>query len=201
MEDNHIDNANPSELEQMRRQLALLKEKLDKEEFVNDRLLRESMKSKADTVNRQGVISFAAGVWALLIVGCFWVPMGFSLTFCIVTVLMMIICMVDTWRIHRPVNSQLLSGDLLTVAKTMLKVKKAYQRWLFFGIPMALGWIVYLGFEIYRFTGHNWGRALPIIIAGLVGGLIGGIIGLRMHKKVVHTCDDMVRQIESIQPE
>lgn len=46
---------NPQEdntLEEMRRQMAILQEKLDNETIVNERLLRESMKHNYSSINR-----------------------------------------------------------------------------------------------------------------------------------------------------
>lgn len=39
-------------LEEMRRQMAILQAKLDKETIINDRLLRESMKNNYSSINR-----------------------------------------------------------------------------------------------------------------------------------------------------
>ena len=48
MENNEINN---SELETMRAQITLLKDKLDKETIVSDKLLRDTMWHKARNIN------------------------------------------------------------------------------------------------------------------------------------------------------
>ena len=46
-----MDN-NDFELENMRQQMATLKKKLDKQEIVNDHIIRQSMKKAAGSINR-----------------------------------------------------------------------------------------------------------------------------------------------------
>ena len=85
MENNEINN---SELETMRAQIALLKDKLDKETIVSDKLLRDTMRHKARNINANAWISVAASIfvifWAL-----FYLPgEGFSWWFSGATILM-----------------------------------------------------------------------------------------------------------------
>ena len=42
----------------------------------------------------------------------------------------------------------------------------------------------------------SWKEALLTILLLAVGGVIGGIIGFRMHRKVIDTCDEIIKQIE-----
>ena len=44
------------ELQQMKEQLAILTKKLDKETIVNERLMRQAMKSKASSIRKQAII-------------------------------------------------------------------------------------------------------------------------------------------------
>ena len=51
-----MDTNNHLELEQMRAQLGILKQKLEKQDIVNERLMRKSMKSKMSWINKYLVI-------------------------------------------------------------------------------------------------------------------------------------------------
>ena len=55
------------EFEEMRKQIAILKEKIQKEEIVNDRLLRQVSKSKLSVMNAQAFMN--------LIISLFCVPL------------------------------------------------------------------------------------------------------------------------------
>lgn len=186
-----------SQIEEMRQQLAVLKDKLGKEEIVNERLLRESMGVKVKIVNRKARWGVSGCAFVVLMMPCYFIPQGYTWLFCGFTTLIMIFCAVATWWMHRNVNSHTMSGDLLTVAKVMRKLKKDYQNWLKIGIPMELVWMVWFCQEIYRVAG-DLQLAITMMVGGLVGGIVGGIIGVRMHKEVIHTCDEVVKQIEEV---
>ena len=44
------------ELQEMKEQLAILTQKLEKETIVNERLIRQSMKDKASTIRRKAIV-------------------------------------------------------------------------------------------------------------------------------------------------
>lgn len=75
------------------------------------------------------------------------------------------------------------------------ELKDNYNRWIKFAIPVTILWAVWFFYEIWR-SNEDKHAAIILITCGAVGGLIGAAIGWRMHKKVVNTCDDIVRQIE-----
>lgn len=184
-----------SELEEMRAQVSLLRQKLDKESIVTDKLLRETMKRKAHTINANAWVSVAASVfvifWALL-----FLPLqGFSWWFIGATILMMLVCDFFTWKYHRNVNNKTMSGDLVTVAKVMRKLKQDYQNWIKYGIAMLVVWFIWLSVE-YCVILNDWRIALLTIAMLLVGLSIGAFIGLRMHKSVINNAKDIIQQIE-----
>ena len=47
------------ELQQMKEQLAILTQKLNKETIVNERLMRQAMKSKASSIRKQAITESA----------------------------------------------------------------------------------------------------------------------------------------------
>ena len=54
------------ELEEMRAQINLLKEKLEKQGIVNSHLLQQSMKAKVSQIHREGWKSVACGLVAIV---------------------------------------------------------------------------------------------------------------------------------------
>mgnify|MGYP003501895248 CR=1 FL=1 len=54
------------ELEEMRSQISILKEKLEKQNIVNEQHIRNSMKSKASDINRIVTVTIVLGVFALV---------------------------------------------------------------------------------------------------------------------------------------
>lgn len=206
-----------NELEEMRRQLNMLKGRLNKEEIVNDHLLRESFHSKARRINNEAVWSVVCGIFAIIMMWVWFFPRGFSAAFCMGTTILMTGCCIYTILIHRGVNHRAMDGDLLTIAKTMKRVKDTYRKWTKWGITLGILWYGWMVWEIFLVCGIVGDRqcsgfdgmfgeiiqmidkkvvAISMAAGGAIGAIIGGIIGLRMNKKVMTTCDEVVKSIE-----
>lgn len=186
---------NGQELEEMRAQLTVLKNKLDKEAIINERLLRDTMKRKANVINANAWVSVGAGIFVILWAVLFLPEIGFSWYFVIATIVMMLVCIFFTYKQHKNVNDKTMNGDLLTVAKVMKKLKQDYQYWLKYAIIMVAVWFIWLCIEFVIILG-DWKLSLPIVVASAVGLVIGGFIGLRMHRSVIHNAEDIIKQIE-----
>jgi hypothetical protein len=179
----------------MRAQIALLKEKLDKETIVSDKLLRDTMRHKARTINANAWVSVGASVFVI-----FWalttVPsMGFSWWFVGATILMMLVCDFFTWKYHKDVNAKTMSGDLLTVAKVMKQLRDNYKKWLKYSIAMISVWFVWLSAE-FCIQLNDWRLSLILIVILLISLAIGGFIGLKMHNSVIRNAEEIIQQIE-----
>ena len=192
MENSEINN---SELETMRAQIALLKEKLDNETIVSEKLLRDTMRHKARSINTNAWISVVASIFVIIWAVAYIPKEGFSWWFSGVTVLMMLVCDFFTWKYHKDVNAKTMSGDLLTVAKVMKQLRDNYQKWLKYAIAMIVVWFSWLVVE-FCVQLNNWKLAVFMVIILLIGGGIGGFIGLKMHNSVIRNAEDIIKQIE-----
>lgn len=184
-----------SELEEMRAQVALLQQKLNKETIVTDKLLRDTMKRKAHTINANAWISVGASIFVILWALLSLPSEGFSWWFIGATIIMMLVCDFFTWKYHKNVNSKTMSSDLVTVAKVMKKLRKDYQNWKKYGIAMLIVWFCWLATE-YCIIIDNWKIAAATFIFLLIGVSIGCFIGLRMHNSVINNAEDIIQQIE-----
>ena len=180
------------ELETLRSQMDILRKKLEQESIINEKLMRETMKSKVSTINRQGWINIIA---ALLVI--IWTPLFFSMlstAFVIATIVFMTACAMFTMFIHNQVKErQLMSEDMRTVANKMKSLKKNYQWSTIVEIALIIPWCVWFCIEIVQTTGMPW---QTIAISVTVGAIIGGIIAWRMYRKVIDNCDAIIKQIE-----
>jgi len=192
MENNEINN---SELETMRAQIALLKEKLDKETIVSDKLLRDTMRHKARNINANAWVSVGASIFVIFWALTFLPIEGFSWWFAGATILMMLVCDFFTWKYHKDVNAKTMNSDLLTVAKVMKQLRDNYKKWLKYSIGLIAVWFVWFAVE-YCILLSDWRVALFMIIALLVGLAIGGFIGLKMHNSVIRNAEEIISQIE-----
>ena len=191
-----MDNINNNELEEMRAQMALLKTKLDREEIVNDRLMRETMKQKVNFVNHKAWTSVITSLVTIVLSVVIYPYYGFSWWLTGYTVAMMLVCILFTWLYHRNFTPDMMNGDLLTAVKQTRKLKKDYQTWSYIGYPMVGVWVVWFIYEVCtRFEDAVMARAM---VTGLVVGLvIGGIIGLRLKRITVKHLDEIIESCES----
>ena len=185
------------ELEEMRQQLAVLKDRLDKEKIVNEKLLRSSMKQKASVINRQRWISCLAAGFVIAAMFTSFRPMGCSWGFCIGTSIFMVFCCAMTIWFHRDVSDEAMNEDLLTVAQNVSRLKHRYNEWIKYSIPMMLLWLAWLAYEFYKVADGEMVMFWTLVISAIVGGTIGGIWGYSMHRKVCRMCDEIVEQIKA----
>lgn len=185
-----------NELEEMRAQMALLQEKLNKEEILTDSLLKQAMTGKMSTINRYKWVSLFAGIFVLTFGNVAWFNIGMPLRFLIGTSIIMVISIVATWIVHAKMDEQdIMDGNLLEVAKNAKKLKKEYITWQRIGYPVVAVWLAWFGYELMSLN-QDKEYILGLFISCAIGGTLGGIWGHMMNRKVMKACDDLIRQIE-----
>lgn len=186
------------ELEEMRSQITALKEKLDKQTIVNDLHIRNSMKSKANSMNRTISGTVAAGIFALIYCPICFSHLGCSVPFVIVTTVMLALCLILTVRQKRLLDKVDFSlGNLVGIAEALGHIRKHYTVWPKIVAPMFL--VPWFAWCIYEFSKLNELGGMVVLVCAVVGGIIGGIIGFSIDRKVVRQTDDILSQIAELQ--
>lgn len=186
------------DFEEMRNQFAILKQQLQHQEIVSDRLLRETMKTKKNAINSAKRLVYGAVIFCLLVMPLNYFAHSWSLPFTIGTILLLLLSAVVTHYIHQPVDElNLMKDDLSTVAHVMAKFKKQYNQQLYYWSPVILvPWIIWACYDFISMHAieavHPWLLVIPI----LIGGAIGLGIGLHFHFKAVNAAQDIIDQIE-----
>ena len=193
-----METMNDFDLDNMRQQMETLKKKLEKQEIVNDRVLRQSMKKTVNSISVRYYIVMAIG---LLMVPytyfVFYEKLGLSLAFSIASGILMLVCVGATYYNNLNLsNSNMMHENLLDVRRRMARAKKFDANWLFFGIPAIIVWLAWLGYE---FNQKDADTALSLIIGAVVGGTIGAIIGFTMHFKTQRQYQEIIDQIEDME--
>lgn len=186
------------ELEEMRSQINLLKEQLDKQTIVNDRHIRHSMKVKATDLNRIIRRTVFAGIFAVLYCPMIFIWNDFSPAFVIVTAVMLAVCFAITVYQYRYMNKVDFSqGNLVEIANAVGKLRKHYAQWTKIAAPLIiLPWMGWLLYESYNINGQT---GIAFSIGAVVGGIIGGIVGLNINRKVISKADEILFQLEELQ--
>lgn len=185
----------------MRSQISILKDKLEKQNIVNERHIRNSMKSKMSDINRTVAGTIILGSLALPYCTWFFWSQDLSPVFVIATAIMLIICLALTilqqLRLRKLDFSE---GALVETAVKLSEVRKHYSEWHRIAIPMIIVWFCWLMYEVISNMGTE-----PYVIGfccgAFVGGIIGGILGFRVNRKVVRRATEILDQIEDLRKE
>ena len=186
------------EFEEMQQQMATLKNKLNQQEIVNDRLVRRSMRNEVNTITRRYYIIMAIGLFMVPYgYWCFVKLCGLSLLFWIVTSIFMLVCVGATFYTNRKINDpDLMNRNLVEARKKVASAKKFEADWLFFGIPAVVVWLGWFLYEVYQL--HGGALTNGIFWGGCIGGIIGAICGLSLNFKTQRQFQDIIDQIEDL---
>lgn len=188
------------ELQEMKAQLELLTKKLERETIVNERLIRHSMKEKANTLRRNTIIESL--VCIIMIPFFIWILPKISphsLYFCAFSVAFMVLALCYNYYMYREFHTQDFSeANLIEARKATLKFKRLTRRWTYcIGIPFLMvfiPWFVYENAQVYK------GEMLQIpLISAAIGLLIGSVIGIYQFNKTIRTTDEILMQIEELE--
>lgn len=189
------------ELELMRSQIGILKEKLEKQSIVNELHIRKSMKSKLSDINRTVNGTIVAGAFAIIYCTWFFWYQKLSPAFTISTFVMLAVCLALTVIQKRTLGSlDFAKGNLVETAQKLNKVRTHYKEWYKIAIPMIVAWLGWLTYEMIETMGISPLTAGFFVGAG-VGVIIGGFIGYRINRKVVRKASEILDQIEDLQAE
>lgn len=189
------------ELEQMRSQIGMLKQKLEQQAIVNDTHIRNSMKSKISDLNRTVLGTIFAGIFAVIFAPMTFYIQGCSLLFVIGTAVMLAVCLGLTiaQKINLSRMTDLSQSNLVETAEKLNKTRTHYKEWYRIAIPMILVWVGWMIYEMVNTIGIESPTAIGFYCGAGVGLLIGGIIGSRINRKVVRQANEILAQIEELQ--
>lgn len=189
------------ELEQMRSQIGMLKQKLEQQTIVNERHIRNSMKSKISDLNRTVRGTIFAGIFAVLFAPMTFYIQGCSLLFVIGTAVMLAACLGLTivQKINLGRMTDLSQSNLIETAERLSRTRTHYKEWYKIAIPMLLAWVGWMIYEMVNAIGIESPTAIGFYCGAGAGLIIGGVIGARINRKVVQQANEILAQIEELQ--
>ena len=198
---------NMTELEQMREQMAAFKSRLDKQQIINEQLVRTSMGGKLSWIKNFVWGEIIAVPILLIIMALFHAGNGLSWWLYGFLALGLIADATGDYIINRIPKSQLLSGDLVETSKRLVQMKKQRTSWFVAGVIFLVIWLVWFCIEIAMrldcgCTLPHHGTVVAIMIGAIVvGALIGGVIAWLIFRKMQRTNNQLIEQIEQITKE
>lgn len=200
-------NSNFNELEQLREQMNNFKSRLNKQQIINERLVRNSMGSKMSWIKNFVWIEIIIVPIVLFIMAGFHASAGLSWWLFGFLAAGLIIDATGDFIINRIPKSQLLSDDLVATSQRLVKMKKQRTKSFIAGMIFMIIWLVWFIFEIVlrldcknQLPNHNTVVAI-MVISILVGALIGGIVAWLIFRKMQKTNNQIIEQINQVTQE
>ena len=195
-----------NELEEMRQQLGILKEKIDGQKLISDKLIRQSMLNKMSFMKKYTWVSFFALLFIYYVYNDIRITFNLSWWFYGATVIFMTFTVCFDAYINRFNKESFLNGDLIATSLQMQRMKKLRKRSLLYGIFFMTIWVSWFVIELYNGSGAaNGGENTSMFYGMLVGGgvgLIAGVaIGIWLYLRMQRINSDIISQIEELTKE
>ena len=187
------------ELDILKEEMAALKRSLDKEQIVNDKLLRTVMRQKASWLNKFVISEFILlPVLYLMFVGIcafFHVSQWYSFTLLVLSLLDVIVDM-RTFRISPKVFS---TYTMLEVRRLLVRQKKERLIHVCIALPLAIVWLILMLNAIANATdplATDHALNFAGVIGGIIGGIIGGLVVMVIYRRAQRTNDFIINEIQ-----
>lgn len=195
---------NMNELEQMREQMNIFKSRLDKQQIINEQLVRNSMGSKLSWIKNFVLGEIILVPILLIIMATFHASEGLSWWLFAFLAAGLIIDTTGDFIINRIPKSQLLGGDLVATSQRLTKMKKQRTSWFIAGMIFVTIWLVWFIIEIVmrlddgcNLPDHN--IVVGIMVAGIaIGALIGIFVAWLIYRKMQRTNNQLIEQIDQV---
>ena len=185
-------------LNEMQQQLRQMKEKLEGETIVNEKLLRNAYRKTLGSLQRKALRQTIIGIVAMLL--CLnLLNIGFSIPFVIATEVMLAFCLAATIIINNRLPK--MDTDLVTAAKGIVRFRKGYANWLWIGIPLLILWLGGMVYEIMKNEAFPSEAKYAMLIGLGVGIVIGGAAGLILRHNILSKSDETLAQIKDLTSE
>lgn len=200
MENNNTNN----ELELLRQQMNVLKEKLDAQEIVNNRLVAKSMRKEMSWIKKYiyvqfALIPFVALIWVGIkyILGLSWWNYSFLMLMCVVFVYIDYVVNVKALS-----NADYHKNNLIETARKLVKMKRQRTIQMIVEILLLILWLIWTFLEVNSAQSTATGLRQSLLQGGIIGGYIGGVIGIIVafviFYKMQRTNDRMIEQIDDM---
>ena len=185
-----------AELAEMKRELKLLRERLDKENIISRNHIKKGMQKNISHLSRYGRMEVVLGAFALINFQFIFSHFGFSAAFMTVTSLGLLGAVIASIIYHRNIFKLITCMlDLLTMAYELSRLKQRYATWRRYAIPCMIVWIGWMCYECYMMNNEI---AMSLATGCLVGAVIGGVIGTRLYYRQVSRIDEVLQNIEEL---
>lgn len=188
------ENQNIDELEAMRRQMGELRATLDRQEIVNERLMRKVMAGKGGYIRRmRNVQLFIVLPFIVLMFLVQKYQLGTSWALYVATVLMSAVSVAFETYINRMSESDYSEMPLLELIKALQRRRKQRRLQVSIGLPIVALWLVWYSIELTGITGDYF-----FVVSAVIGGVVGGWIGIAIMRRMQRIDADAIDDIQEL---
>lgn len=184
------------ELEQLRSQYNDLKARLDEQEIINSRLIRESIRKGLDYVQRKKWLSLAVALIVIPNIYFLAEECGFRPLFTVVSIVFITAMTVVNFICDGKNDVRELAGDNVKdfLRKVKQRKKSQFRRVQIF-YPLAIVWAGYFVGECIH-AGMEPMVTVCMIAGIVVGLLVGSIWGFSMHNRIIGIYEGIILELE-----
>ena len=179
---------------EMREQMRQLKEKLDNQKIVNERIMRKSCTQTFNRLKLKSNLPIFFGLFAILLSPSF-LQLGMSMRFVIFTGVMMLVCIVATFLTNMHIPR--MDSDLVTATEELRKYKKIHAEWIKIALPLLAIWIGLAILDAVKNIGRS-GQELYGMAGLSVGVIVGLLLGLKLRRDQMNAADDLLAQLKEL---
>ena len=187
-----------NELDDLRRQINDLKEKVNKQGYLNESLIKHTIKSKMKGVHRKIMMLAVTAMFCIPLY--IWMKYENNLSWALVvfTIVMMLGSIISDYFINR-IDVTHMGDDMIETARKLTQMKKNRAIAHRVGMGVAMVWFIWFLYEFYHSQlGHGIQMAWMSIIPIVVGAGIGCIGGIQIYRKMQRANDEMIEQINEL---
>ena len=178
----------------LKEEMAALTRTLDKEQIINDKLMRTVMRQRASWLNTFVLVEFIMLplLYIIFAVACalFGISQWYAFAF-VILVLADSIVDLRTFRINPKIFS---TCSMMEVRKILIKQKKERFIHLCVALPLAIIWLLLFAVAVFN-DGKDSSLNYVSLWGGCIGGLIGSIVVIIIYRKAQKTNDTIVDDI------
>ena len=184
------------ELNELRQQMALLKEKIDNQQIVNEQLVRQAINQKVSTISRVRRVKRI-----YLIASLFLVPPMLTrlvetpMWFAMATAAMLAIAVIYHELIMEHINTEDVNRlSSMEISQKALRIKEQGAQWLWVGIPMLVAWVGTFAWVVLHSEAFD--GAAEELLGGLITGVvIGAVLGYAIYRRQQRMIDDLRKSL------
>ena len=183
-----MENQNNSlqELEELRSQVAEFKNRVEQQEIVSRRLLKEAMKGHVSWIKQMSIWG-SVGELAILpflvyalrnIVGVSWLP--------IIVIGLVIVgeAVFNFWNVSTIRDKHLAVDDVLSAQQRLITFKRREKLYTYGILPFILLWVVWLLFDVYHGTDIPFPSSDRLLVDFVVIGIVSAVLSYVFYREM-----------------